>query len=70
MYKENAIIRKITPYLLCSASEHSAVKLFAAAAKSISIISVFGFQTVENLFARCSKLAHSLPILLDAQLTT
>ena len=32
---------KITPYLLCSASKHSAVKLLAAAAKSISIISVF-----------------------------
>jgi len=66
----NARIRKITPYLLCSASKRSAVKRLAAAAKSISIISVFEFQTVESSFAGCSKLSHSLRILLDAQLTT
>ena len=71
IYKtENAIIRKIIHYLLCSASKHSAVKLLAAAAKSISIISVFGFQTVENSFALCSRISYSLLILLDAQLTT
>ena len=66
----NARIWKITPYLLCSASKRSAVKRLAAAAKSISIISVFEFQTVENSFAGCSKLSYSLRILLDAQLTT
>ena len=68
--EENAMIREITPYLFCSAPKHSAVKLLAAAAKSNSIISVFGFQTVENLFALCSRISYSLQILLDAQLTT
>lgn len=68
--EENAMIKKITPYLLCFASKHSAVKLLSAAAKSNSIISVFGFQTVENLFALYSRISYSLQILLDAQLTT